>query len=177
MKHFWHIRYAVPTILVLYIVWQALVVSVPFKAFSALTAPKPAIGVLLPAGRVERVIEGVALMYEPVYVDVTLPLRARQVTFTITTTTESAPIRLGVRQGPGWDYVFPDAEMTEQGGTRTYKIMVSNWQYLEPTYALRFLISSPKLVPGDVVFKDAQVTIEREPFSFSWLKQRIQNLL
>lgn len=177
MTYLRYLRYAAPAVLVLYVAWQGLFASGAFTADSRLIERTPALGVLLPAGRVESSSRGVALMREPVYVDVTLPLRARAVTLEITTTAESAPVSLGVRHGPGWDYVFPEAEVSEQGGHRTYRLAVSDWQYLEPGYALRFLISAPRLAPGSVVFEGARVKVEREPFSFSWLAERFRNAL
>ncbi len=177
MTYVRYLRYLIPFVLVLYAAWQGLFASGVFAADSKLTERTPALGVLLPAGRVERGPDGVVLMHEPVYADVTLPLRSRRVTFEITTTAGSAPIRVGVRQGPGWDYVFPEAEVSEQGGYRTYQITVSDWQHLEPGYALRFLVSAPRLAPGGVVFEGARVRVEREPFSFTWLQERFRNVL
>jgi hypothetical protein len=177
MKYVRYIRYAVPALLILYVVWQALLYTSAYIASSSLSERTPAIGVLLPAGRVEQGMSGVALMYEPVYLDVALPPRASAVTLELTTTVSSQPLRLGVRQGPGWDYVFPEVQVSEQGYQRTYRLRVGSWQYVEPTYALRFLVSVSGLVPGSIVFTGARVTVEREPFSFGWLVSRIQNLL
>jgi len=175
MRYIWHIRWVVPVLFLLFIAWQSLVATYSLQALTDFKQRTAWFEVLLPAGRVTKTDSGLVLKSEPVYVDVRLPLRAAAVTLELSTTAASVPVKLGVRQGSGFQY---DYSATEEfrGDTRTFRLRATNWPYLEPGHRLRFILSVPGLKPGNVVVTGAKVTVERRPFSWDWVKRAFSSL-
>ncbi len=169
MSHLVHLRWLVPTVIVGTVLYLTLGSTAPQEVKTNFSDRRPLVDVLLPASRVERVGTSLALLREPVYVDVTLPLRSMAATLELEVTATSAPLKLGVQRGAGWDIVFPEVVITERSGSRFYTLRVAEFPYLEPGYRLRFVVSAPGLTPGSITVRGGRVTIERQPFSWSWL--------
>ncbi len=177
MRYLPYIRYAVPVLLVGYVLAQALL-SYPLTGTSQLHERTRFLGMLLPAGRVERVAAGMRLVGEPVYLDVRLPPRAQAYELEFITAPGSLPLKLGVRQGRDWSYDFPKVEATptSTSGT-TYRITVASVPYAEPDHAARVIISAPELSQGSITVARVQVRLMREPVSFAWLWRAIKQAL
>lgn len=169
MKYLRHLRWFAPTLLIGWVLWQSLVSPRPLVRVSSFIVRTPVLDVLLPAARVEARPQGVAVLREPVYIDVTLPPRARAATLELDVAEASAPLKLGLQQGAGFDISFPEIPVVAQGGTRRYTLRASEFTHLEPGYRLRFVISAPGTAPGSIVVQGARIAIERQPFSFAWL--------
>lgn len=165
MSRFWHLRWLIPLILVAYIVYQAIFSLQSITATTNFINRNHNFGVLLPAGRVERTESGIKLTAEPVYFDVKLPMRVATVELEIATTAESAPLRIGVRQGGGWDYYFPEYVELSSLSAKTYRISVNEFKYVETNHAQRFLISAPNLESGQIIITGARVKISRHSFN------------
>ncbi len=164
MSRFWHLRWLIPFIFTAYIIYEAIFSWQLITAATNFVSRTRNFGVLLPAGRVERAGGGLKLMAEPVYFDVKLPLRVAAVELEIATTAESAPLKIGVRQGGGWDYYFPDYTELNSLSAKNYRISISEFKYVEANHAQRFLISAPGLEPGRITIIGAQVKIRRHNF-------------
>jgi hypothetical protein len=169
MKYTWHLRWVVPVLLVGAVLWQALFATSGLKATTDFVNRTPYFDVLLPAARAQRLEGGIALVQEPVYVDVRLPLRATSVTLSLSTTANSVPVKVGVQRSASFELLFPEAEVTTDGDSRTYRVKVSDFPYLRPNSTLRFVLSVPGLAPGAVVVTQAEVSFERARFSFKAL--------
>ena len=163
MSHFWHVRWLIPLALAAVMAYQAVFSTAPLIASTDFVKRTPNFGILLPAGRVTRTEVGLKLEAEPIYFDVKLPVRVATVELELTTTAESAPGRIGVRQGGGWDYYFPEY-IESSSPHKTYKISINEFKYVEVNHAQRFLISAPGLSPGGVTVTGARATIYRSPF-------------
>lgn len=176
MPYLTHLRWLTPLVVVSFVLWLALVSSRPIIVTTNFTSRTPVVDVLQPAARVTRTPAGVALRQEPVYVDVTLPLRARAVTLELNVDAASPLFKLGVQQGPGFDISFPKDVATYQGGaTRRYILRTGTPFYREVGYRLRFVLSAPGFAPGSIVVQGGRVVIERAAFSWGWLGQRLHN--
>lgn len=169
MPYLSHLRWLVPAIIIVTVLYLTLGSTSPLVVASNFSDRRALVDVLLPASRVERVGDNLTLVREPVYVDVTLPLRSSAVTLELEVSLSSVPLKLGVQQGAGWDIVFPETAVVERGRSRFYTLRVSEFKYLEPGYRLRFVVSAPGLSPGSIVVHRGRVTIERHPFSWGWL--------
>lgn len=169
MKHLHHLRWIIPLAMVFGIAWQSLGAGAPLVRTTDFRVRTPVIDVLLPAARAEERPLGVALLKDPIYVDVTLPPRASAATLQLWVSAESEALKLGVQKGSGFDILFPDTNPVEQGDDRLYTLRVSEFAHLEPRYRLRFVISAPQLASGNILVKGARVEIERQPFSLAWL--------
>jgi hypothetical protein len=175
MSYLWHIRWALPAGLGWLIAWQTFFSTGVITAVTDFTARTKVFEVLQPAGRVTRTASGIVLQAEPVYVDVRIPPRTAAVTLKLQTAAESAPLQLGVKQGNNFEYLFKGQEM--QGETvRRYSLRATSFPYLEPGRRLRFIISAPKLKPGDITVTGAEVEIVRQGLTWSWLKRIFTNL-
>lgn len=163
-----HIRWLVPLALVSFVLWRGMGEAAPLVAQTNFAERTPIFDVLLPASRAESTPQGVALVREPVYVDVTLPLRARAATLELKVEPSSAPLKFGFQQGSGWDIAFPDVTVTDGKDARRYTLRVENFSHLEPGYRLRFVVSAPGLAPESIVVQSARVAVERQPFSWGW---------
>jgi len=170
MKYIWHIRWALPAGLGLFIGWQTFFSTAAITATTNFTARTKMFDILQPAGRVERTASGIALQAEPVYIDVRLPPRTAAVTLKLGTTAESAPLQLGVKQGNNFEYLFKGQEV-QGDSARRYSLRATSFPYLEPGRRLRFIISAPRFKPGDITISGAEVEVVRQGFSAAWLKR------
>lgn len=173
MKYLIHVRWLLPAVLIGYVAWQALFASSTLTAETDFQVRAQYFDVLLPAGRVERTQAGIALESEPVYIDVRLPVRAKTAELEVVATAGSTPFKLGVQTGQDFAMALSEApaEATAQG--TVYRYRATDFPYLRAGHKLRFIISSPSLMPGSIVITHAHVSLERQAFSWVWLKERL----
>ena len=169
MKYFVHLRWILPVAIVGSTLWQIFFSTVLAIGATNFIVSTPYLNMLLPASRVERVSGGVALIREPVYVDVRLPVRVASVELELKTTADSAPLRLGVQQGKDFNIVFPDVAVLKTATVQSYRLQVTDFSGLRPHHTLRFVLSAPGLKAGSIVVTGATVRFERLPFSLDVL--------
>lgn len=176
MPYLSHLRWLVPLTLVTVVLWCSVVSAQHYIVTTDFVNRTPLVDVLQPAARLTRVDAGIAVQQEPVYVDVTLPLRASAVTLELSVADTSPQFKLGVQQGPGFDILFPpDVAVYTGAGTRRYVLRAAAPFYREVGYRLRFILSSPGFTPGSIVVQRARITIERAPFSWGWFGSLMKN--
>lgn len=176
MKYFWHLRWLTPLILVGYVAFQAVFASGSLEARTDFKERTPYFDVLLPAGRVTRIKEGIILKQEPVYIDIRLPVRARQAALELKVASSSAPIKLGLEVGPDFNYEFAGKSAQTVAGLTLYRYDASDLNFIRPGHKVRFIISAPGLVPGSVMVKEATVSIKRAPATLAWWQQLVSEL-
>lgn len=178
MKYIYYLRWVIPVLLIGWALQQALIAGDVLVSETDFRVRTPIIDVMLPASRVEAREQGVVLLSDPVYIDVTLPPRANAVTLELDVSAQSETLKLGVQQGPNFDIVFPDVMISDQAKFKRYSLRTSTFPHLEAGYKLRFMISAPNLTAGNITVLHARTIIERKPFSFAWLRAAIkgQNL-
>ncbi|MDP3985827.1 MAG: hypothetical protein U1C53_02485 [Candidatus Veblenbacteria bacterium] len=177
MRYLWHIRWLTPLVLVGYVVWQALFASWSLEAVTDFRERTPYFDVLLPAGRGIRTERGIVLTHEPVYIDIRVPIRARGAAVELKVDSASAPLKLGLQTGEEFSFEFNGHLPETVGGLTLYRYDAKELHYARPGHKVRFIISSPSLVPGSVVVKEATVSLKREPFSWPWFQLFISELL
>ncbi len=169
MKYLSHLHWAIPVVLVGAVLWQVFVSTTPLTGTTNFVTPTPYFDVLLPASRVSRSPAGLALLTEPVYVDVRLPLRVASVELELTTTADSAALRLGVQQGKDFAIVFPDVAAVKSDQGQSYRLKVTDFSFLRPRHTLRFVLSAPGLKARSIQVTGASVRFERAPFGWNSL--------
>lgn len=174
MKYFIHLRWLLPLVLVGVVIWHSLLSTSVVSVFTPLLERTTYVSQLLPAARVELSGSKLVLLQEPVYIDVTLPVRTSAVEIELVTTADSPYLRLGVQQGAAWDFSFPDVARISTSQDQRYRLRVTNFPYFESGYRLRFLISVPNFSARSIIITGAYVNIERQPFSWQWLTKAVE---
>ncbi len=176
MKYFSYIKWSVVVLLVGYIVWQSLFAAGSLIAVTDFRERTPYFDVLLPAGRVERTEVGIVLKQEPVYIDVRLPVRAKSVILELAVANTRTPVKLAWQVNENFSLSFSDLEPISAGNQVLYRYNLTNINYVRSGHKVRFVISSPGLVPGTVIVKKANVSIKRERANLAWWHQHLVDL-
>ncbi|MFZ5391407.1 MAG: hypothetical protein ACOZAJ_03990 [Patescibacteria group bacterium] len=167
-----HLRWLIVVILLGYLGWQNLLSMAPVVGESDLSVRQSNLGVLLPAGRVAKTEAGLRVKQEPLYLDIKIPPRARQVNLKITTAGQ-ADLIIGSRQDIGWSYVFWPLTISDQAETKIHSVIAQPIGLLESDYNWRFILSVKGLPDKDLIIKKAEVEILRRPFSWQWLNNKL----
>ncbi len=169
MKYFWHLRWFIPLCVVGLALWQVFFSTAELVSSTDFTRETPYFNVLQPASRVARQPQGIALLEQPVYVDIHLPPRAVALTLDLQTTSRSNPLRLAVQQSQDFKLVFPPLQESSTADTHTYHLTMTDFPYLLPRHTVRLVLSASPWEPGSVVVTGASVKVQRAPFSFGGL--------
>jgi hypothetical protein len=163
------LRWLVPAAFIIFILGQAFFSTQKLVAITDFIDRTSYFDILSPASRTEKVIGGIVLKQEPVYIDIILPLRVSRLTLEFITTADSAPLKFALKQANGRDFYFLNTKEEKINNEIHYLFNANNFRYFEPNETLRFIVSAPNFNPGTVVVKEARLTIERNSFSWSWL--------
>jgi hypothetical protein len=177
MKYINHIiKWSVPVLLVGYVLWQAMFATGSLMATTDFRERTPYFDVLLPAGRVELTADGIILKNEPVYIDVRLPVRAVSVSLAVKVSANSAPLQLGYQTSESFALVFSQSAPVSEQNYVLYHYDLTNISHVRSGHKVRFIISSPALLPGSILVKGASVSIKREPPTLNWWRGQLTKL-
>ncbi|MBU1038683.1 hypothetical protein KKC17_00370 [Patescibacteria group bacterium] len=167
-----YLRWLVPLVFLLYLAGQNLFSQASLSFDSWLLNRQPAVGILLPAGRVTRVEEGLKVKQEPLYLDIKIPPRAQAVKLKLLVKGQ-AEVTIGSRQVGEWSWQWWPQTKIEQGDEVIYLIVAEPIGQLAPDYSWRFILSIKDMPAEDLIIKKVQVEIVRNNFSKGWLKSRL----
>jgi len=176
MRYIRRMRWFVLVLLAGYVAWQSVIASGSLEAVTDFRERTPYFDVLLPAGRVERSEQGIILNQEPVYIDVRLPVRAKSAALELKVDSSSAPLKLGIQTGEGFNFEFSGLPAETVGEFTLYRYDALDLTYVRPGHKLRFIISAPGLVTDSVVVKQATISVKRAPASLSWWQEQFMRL-
>lgn len=164
------LKWLLPLFFLTPILWQAIFSNTPLVVATNFSKATPYFSGFLPEGRVKLLNNGVGVQMEPVYFDLLLPPRASSVFISLQTNLLPDNLRLGVRRGPGWDYIFPEQKLIN--GSRV--IEVQNFPYA-PDHYLRILVSAPSS-GGRLIINQATAKIFKKPFNFNYTSELFNHL-
>ncbi|MFH1866845.1 MAG: hypothetical protein ABIJ81_02055 [Patescibacteria group bacterium] len=169
MKWGW-LKVFIPLLLLLPVVWQGLISTNPIEVSTNFVKRTPWFDHLLPAGRVERQGDVFMLNAEPIYFNLRLPPRVERVMLSLELSENMVDLRLGVQQGEGWSYYFP--QQLTNSSQRT--VIIEKFFYA-PSHRLRLIVSVPNLQSGQVGIRQVKASLMRHTFNWSWFGQTIIN--
>ncbi len=164
------LKLILPILFLAPVVWQAIVSNEPIVVKTNFTTRTAYFSRLLPEGRVELLSKYILVNTEPIYFDLLLPPRSTSVNISLKANLLPDNLQLGVRQGGGWDYVFPEQKLVN--GERV--IVVDSFPYI-PNHTLRILVSAPDS-NGKLILEKVTAKIYRKPFNFNYAQELYNTL-